>query len=144
MSKRDDERVAQILSQLKPAMARRDAGSSEPGSSLAFESPFEEMVHDRLLEHGYEVAMQVGQSGYRIDLAIVDPRNPARYILGVECDGAQYHSAKSTRERDVYRQRFLESKGWAIARIWSRDWWRDPEAEIEKIRRRVEYLTESQ
>ena len=143
VSKRDDERVEQILSQLKPAMARRDAGSSEPGSSLAFESPFEEMVHDRLLEHGYKVAMQVGQSGYRIDLAIVDPRNPARYILGIECDGAQYHSAKSTRERDVYRQRFLESKGWAIARIWSRDWWRDPEAEIEKIRRRVEDLAVS-
>lgn len=143
VSQRDYERVEQILSQLKPGMARRDAGSSESESSLTFESPFEEMVHDRLLEHGYEVATQVGQSGYRIDLAIVDPRNPARYILGVECDGAQYHSAKSTRERDVYRQQFLESKGWAIARIWSRDWWRDPEAEIEKIRRRVEDLSES-
>jgi very-short-patch-repair endonuclease len=26
-------------------------------------------------------------------------------------------------ERDVYRIKFLESRGWKIVRVWSRDWW---------------------
>lgn len=79
-------------------------------------------------------------SGYRIDMAVVHPNDTHRYILGIECDGAMYHSAPSARERDVYRQRFLESKGWTIARIWSRNWWKDPTVEIERIDQQLRYL----
>ena len=76
---------------------------------------------------------QIGCSGYRIDLAVIHPQESSRYILGIECDGAMYHSARSARERDIYRQRFLESKGWNITRIWSRNWWQNPEKEIIRI-----------
>ncbi|WP_332700211.1 DUF559 domain-containing protein, partial [Halalkalibacter lacteus] len=69
------------------------------------------------LHLGYKVDTQVGMSGYRIDLAIIHPNDPHRYILGVECDGAMYHSSKNAKERDVYRQRFLENRGWTIERI---------------------------
>lgn len=100
---------------------------------LSFDSPFESQVYEQLTNIGYKVDTQVGMSGYRIDLAIAHPSNPQKYILGIECDGAMYHSAPSAKERDVYRQRFLESKGWKIARIWSRNWWKDPNSEIEKI-----------
>ena len=136
VSKRDDDRVKQILSELNPALARRDAGDQQSGT-VYFDSDFEEQVYDGLRRHGYQVDTQVGQSGYRIDLAIIDPESPDRYVLGVECDGAQYHSAKSVRERDVHRQKFLERRGWTIHRIWSRDWWQNPEAEIEKIRAKI-------
>jgi very-short-patch-repair endonuclease len=44
-----------------------------------------------------------------------------------------YHSSPSAKERDVYRQRFLETKGWKITRIWSRNWWKNSNAKIEKI-----------
>src|SRR5690606_10456535 len=77
--------------------------------------------------------LQVGVSGYRIDLGVVDPDQPSRYLLGIECDGASYHSARSVRERDAYRQRFLEHRGWTIHRIWSRNWWRDKNREAEKV-----------
>ena len=103
---------------------------------LVFDSPFEEQVHEQLTNAGCKVDTQVGMSGYRIDLAVVHPDNPQKYILGVECDGAMYHSAPSAKERDVYRQRFLESKGWTITRIWSRNWWKDPASEIEKSTKR--------
>ena len=73
-------------------------------------------------------------SGYRIDLAIYD-REKSRYILGIECDGAAFHSSKSARERDIHRQNYLESRGWTIHRIWSKHWWRNPKAEIDKIDR---------
>ena len=71
--------------------------------------------------------------GYRVDLGVVDPAAEGRYLAGVECDGASYHSSASARERDKQRQEVLESKGWRILRIWSLDWWRDKEAEADRI-----------
>lgn len=100
---------------------------------LWFDSPFEEQVYTQLCNLGYKVDTQIGMSGYRIDMAVVHPNNPQKYILGVECDGAMFHSAASAKERDVYRQRFLESKGWKITRIWSRNWWKNSSVEIEKV-----------
>lgn len=110
---------------------------------LHFDSPFEEQVYKQLRNLGYVVTTQVGMSGYRIDMAIVDPEDSSRYILGVECDGAMYHSSQNAKERDVYRQRFLESRGWTIERIWSRNWWRNPVNEIERIDHRVKELLKS-
>ena len=99
---------------------------------IKYDSDFEAEVYDALVEKGYQVHTQVGVSGYRIDLAIYDSAK-SKYILGIECDGATYHSSKSARERDVHRQRYLESRGWKIARIWSYNWWSNPKKEIEKI-----------
>ncbi|MFS0658216.1 AAA domain-containing protein [Niallia alba] len=107
---------------------------------LHFDSPFEEQVYKQLRNLGYEVTTQVGMSGYRIDMAIVHPNDSSKYILGIECDGAMYHSTANAKERDIYRQRFLESRGWTIERIWSRNWWKTPSAEIERIDQKVKEL----
>ena len=90
-----------------------------------FESPFEESVHAFLTAKGYNVATQVGCSGYRIDLAVKHPKLSGIYVLGIECDGAMYHSSKTARERDRLRQSLLESMGWKLYRIWSTDWIKD-------------------
>jgi very-short-patch-repair endonuclease len=76
---------------------------------------------------------QVGCSGYRIDLAVVDPSAPGRYLLGIECDGATYHRAATARDRDKLRQLILEGLGWKLHRIWSTDWWHDANQEIDKL-----------
>lgn len=89
------------------------------------ESPFEDAVYEFLRNHGYEIRKQVGCAGFRIDLAVVDPSAPGRYLLAVECDGAKYHSAPVARDRDRLRQRVLENLGWRIHRIWSTDWYRN-------------------
>ncbi|GMV91668.1 MAG: DNA helicase [Candidatus Hydrogenedentota bacterium] len=90
------------------------------------DSPFEESVYEFLRANGHEVHKQVGCAGYRIDLAVVDPQHPGRYLLGVECDGYRYHRSVVARERDRLRQQILEDKGWSnrIHRIWSTDWYR--------------------
>jgi very-short-patch-repair endonuclease len=97
------------------------------------DSEFEQMVVDRLRKAGYEVHHQVGCSGYRIDIGVLDPAKPGRYLLGVECDGATYHRAATARDRDKLRQFILEGLGWKLYRIWSTDWWHDSEKEIEKL-----------
>ena len=65
-------------------------------------------------------------------LAVYDS-DLGRYIAGIECDGATYHSSKNARERDISRQRFLESRGWNILRIWSKNWWYNSKAEVNRI-----------
>jgi very-short-patch-repair endonuclease len=99
----------------------------------AEESPFEEEVSDLLRRRGYEVHTQVGCEGYRIDLAVLDTVHPGRYLLGIECDGATYHSASSARDRDKLRQRVLEDRGWRLHRIWSPDWWKDRDGEMQRL-----------
>lgn len=87
-----------------------------------FDSPFEKSVYNFLTDEGYIVEKQVGCAGYKIDLAIVDKDDANRYILGIECDGATYHSSPLARDRDRLRQEVLEGLGWKFHRIWSTDW----------------------
>jgi very-short-patch-repair endonuclease/flagellar biosynthesis GTPase FlhF len=103
-----------------------------------FDSPFEEAVCSALTEAGYEVAKQIGSAGFFIDLAVVDPEVPGRFIIGIECDGAAYHSARSARDRDRLRQAVLEGLGWKIHRIWSTDWFRHPEHELQRTIEAIE------
>jgi very-short-patch-repair endonuclease len=104
------------------------------------QSDFEVEVSRALRAHGYEVHPQVGVAGYYLDLAVVDANRPGRYILGIECDGATYHSARSARDRDRLRQEVLQRLGWQIHRIWSTDWFRDPRGETGRLVRRIEAL----
>lgn len=81
---------------------------------------------------------QYGASGYRIDFAIVHPDRPGELLLAVEADGASYHSSPTARDRDRLRQEVLEKRGWRFHRIWSTDWFRNPDAEITKVLGAVE------
>ncbi len=102
------------------------------------DSPFEEAVLRALEGAGHRVESQVGSAGFFIDLAVVDPEKPGRYLLGIECDGATYHSARSARDRDRLRQEVLEGLGWRIHRIWSTDWFRNPEKELKRAVEAIE------
>jgi very-short-patch-repair endonuclease len=104
----------------------------------AFESEFERTVAEQLRAAGHAVHSQIGCSGYRVDLAIVDPLSPGRFLLGIECDGATYHRAATARDRDKLRQLVLEGLGWTLHRIWSTDWWHDPEGEMAKLNAAIE------
>lgn len=105
------------------------------------DSYFELEVYDILKEAGYKVDMQVGCSGYRIDLAVKHPSKDT-YVLAIECDGATYHSGKTTRDRDRLRQEILERFGWKFYRIWSTDWFRNKVTEKRKLLVAVEKAIE--
>lgn len=98
-----------------------------------FDSPFEQEVCEELRRRGLEVRTQIGSGGYRVDLAIVDPDQPGRFLLGVECDGATYHASATARDRDRLRQEVLENLGWRLCRVWSTDWLRDRKAQVDRV-----------
>jgi very-short-patch-repair endonuclease len=84
---------------------------------------------------GYDVEAQVGCSGFRVDLGVKTPGKPGRFILGVECDGAAYHSTHTARDRDRLRQEVLETLGWRIYRVWSPAWIRRRASEVTKLKK---------
>jgi superfamily I DNA and RNA helicase and helicase subunits-like protein len=102
-------------------------GDGQKGEDYAptFDSSFEEDVYNVLINNGYRLRTQVGSSGYKIDIAVLHPEIDGRYILAIECDGAAYHSSRTARDRDILRQKILESQGWKFHRIWSTDWYHD-------------------
>ena len=116
--------------------------SANVGSVNEPESPFEEAVLGALRRRGHQVESQIGVSGYRIDLAICS-ENGARYDLGIECDGATYHSSPTARDRDWLRQQVLEGLGWRIHRVWSTAWIKSPETELAAIERALEQARET-
>jgi very-short-patch-repair endonuclease len=114
--------------------------TTERDTGRAPDSDFEVAVANALREEGFECVPQVGVAGFFIDIAVIDPGNPGRYLMGIECDGMTYHSAKSTRDRDRLRQSILERLGWKIRRIWSTDWFKNPKGELAPIIRELHEL----
>ena len=107
---------------------------------LKFDSPFEEDVYNTLAEKGYIIRTQVGCSGYRIDLGVVNKNRPGEFLLGIECDGASYHNSPTARDRDRLRQQVLERLGWRIHRIWSTDWFRNKPVQVRILIEKIEKL----
>lgn len=106
------------------------------------DSIFEEQVAKALQERGYQVHRQVGLAGFFIDLAVGDADRPGRYLLGIECDGAAYHSSRSARDRDRLRQSVLESHGWILHRVWSVDWFQRPAEQLDVMIAKIEAAKE--
>ena len=94
------------------------------------DSTFEEEVYQMLKDKGVDVDINLGIGRYSIALAV---KKNGRYVLGIECDEKLYQNSMSTRERDFHRQKYFESRGWRIHRIWSSNWWKNKEQEIAKI-----------
>lgn len=123
-----------------PAALEMELGSE----GLGTDSPFEDAVISSIRSWGYDVQPQVGVSGFRIDIGVKHPSSPGVFMLGVECDGAMYHSAQSARDRDRLRHGILVGLGWRIHHIWGTDWYRNRSTEEAKLRALLEHLeTES-
>jgi very-short-patch-repair endonuclease len=108
--------------------------SREAPKLLAEETnDFEDSVRRELELRGFKVDAQIGVGSFRIDLAVRDPKNPTGYAIGIECDGASYHSSRSARDRDILRQEILQAMGWKFYRIWSTEWFKNREAAVNML-----------
>lgn len=124
VSKGDEGEVSAVL-------ARLHQGDSKP-PSLTDISSIEEQMKERLEKLGYKVRTRLGNKNSRISLAIYDEESD-KYLVGVELDTDAFDSGAPLLERDVYKPRFMQSRGWTILRVWSRDWWISPSKVIKTI-----------
>ena len=96
-----------------------------PGAEKCAPTGIKKLICDCLAEHGYEFETDVGRSSYPIDIAVKDPGCPDRFMLGIECDGANYAEQRTVRDRDILRGDVLANLGWRVFRVWSVDWMYD-------------------
>ena len=132
---------------LKTFLAYAETGVLEDAageSGREIDSPFQSAVATKLRSQGYDIHEEVATGGKFIDLAVVDPEHPGRYILGIECDGASYHSSRwardrdRDRDRDRLREQHLRNLDWRLYRIWSTDWFHNPERELNRAVEAIE------
>ena len=124
VSNKKNKETQFILDSFKPSLPQTQA--DEVVNQLEYE------IKEALVKLGYSVETNLGNTDYKLSLAVYD-KTKDRYLLGIECDYAAFKSSDSILERDVYRNKFLESRGWSIMRVWSRDWWMNKEKVINSI-----------
>lgn len=112
--------------------SRTTGNSDEP--SIA------ELIAAGIRRLGYTVHTNIGCSGYKIDVGIVDETSPSEYLLGILCDGKNYRNTKTARDREIVQNNVLKQLGWNICRVWTLDWYESKEAVLGAIMQTVEQL----
>ena len=102
-----------------------------------------EQIADRLQRAGYPAMIQLGRSSFKVNLAVALPSAPDCYRLGILIDGETYRRTQTTRDREVGQPGVLGNLNWEVMRVWSPDWFRQPDLVIERILTRLNSLPES-
>lgn len=120
-----------------------------------FDSPLTQQLYEKLTDYyadqlgksikiysevGWHLLIPTGEGidanernvGFRIDLGIFSTKHK-KFVLGIEMDGAMYHSGFDKEQSDYNRQKVLEEKGWELYRIWSTNWLDDTEREFSRL-----------
>lgn len=97
-----------------------------------------DVIAAELRKQGYEVDTKVGSSSFRIDVAVVDPADKGRYLLGILCDGDSYFNSQTARDREISQPGILHMLGWKLVKVWSVDWWNNKQNVIQIIANAVE------
>ena len=59
-------------------------------------------------------------------------------MIGIECDGATYHSSHVARDRDLLREEILQAMGWRLYRIWSTEWFQNRDMAVKLMLNNIE------
>lgn len=113
---------------------RRDSGCEFDAPALA--------VQRALEQRGWRCSVNLGVSGYRVDIAVHHPEQPDVMLAGIVLDGPGYAAAHTARDRDVLRGSVMNMLGWRMLRLWLLDWWRNPQACLDAVDARLrEWVT---
>lgn len=115
----------------------RNVINSSDNSLSETSASIENIIADKLRSLGYTVHTDIGCSGYKIDIGIVDTLNESNYQLGIICDGKNYKRTKTARDREIVQNNVLKALGWNICRIWTMDWWEKPDEVIASIQEAI-------
>jgi hypothetical protein len=91
-------------------------------------------IANDLKERGFECEYDVGVSDFKIDVAVVDPKNKDRYILAIMCDGRNANNIGSVRDRMSMNVNILKKLGWNVYYLWTVSYLNNSKREVQKIK----------
>lgn len=130
--------VAGLRSFLEYAERGREALNYNTATSARTDDNVILDIAGELSKAGYHVHANIGCSGYRIDIGVIDSKNSSRYCLGILCDGYNSRSTRTIRDREVVQTGVLTALGWKILRVWTMDWWYDRGKTLSRIIEAIE------
>ena len=89
-----------------------------------------ESICTALAAEGYSADTDIGKSGFKVDVGVIDPDDPESYCLGILIDGSSVNTGASASTREIEQPAMLRSLGWNVIKIWSLEWWEDPKKVI--------------
>ncbi len=122
-----------LRSYIEFAIKGSSALSTRREEALENRDDFCDCIYDFLISKGFKISRNIGCSDYKIDLAVEHPKGNGTFVVGIECDGENYASARTARERDHLRPQILKNMGWNMYRIWSSAWIKNPKDEQERL-----------
>lgn len=90
-------------------------------------------ICDALRNEGLAADTNIGKSGFKVDIGVVDPDDEGSYCLGILIDGSSALTNSSVTTREIEQPSTLRSLGWSVLKVWSMDWWEDPDKVIAGI-----------
>ncbi len=97
-------------------------------SSLTQNAPYEaisESVAKALREKGYMVDIGVGDSAFRLNLAVTDQLNTDEYLLGIMIEGEKDNDYELVDKLQI-QPSVLKGLGWRTMRVYAIDWVNSP------------------
>lgn len=110
-----------------PGAATQKGGKEAEGAGIL------QSVCRIIRENGFQCEPMVGHSDFHVDLAVIDPYEPTKYLMGILLDGDGYRKTRNTRDREVAQISVLRNLGWTLHRIWTIDWWDNRDREIQRL-----------
>lgn len=117
------------------------SGTIKPESMLTSNAQVKTLAQDvaeAINQRGYETTTGVGRSQFKVDVAVIDPSNPERYLLGILIDGRERYSTCIARDRELSQPQVLQGLGWKVFRLWAVDWMMHRERVITELKKAIE------
>lgn len=93
------------------------SGNNNQNNTPNFESHYEKILYEALLEKGIQTIPQYSIDQYRLDLAYVN----SNIKIDIEVDGKEFHTdwSGAVLKKDVIRNMRLQKLGWKVLRFWA-------------------------
>ncbi len=142
LSRSDSKGVKGLKAFLEYAERGRDTLAIDSSDVSGNKNGIGELIAKDLKDRGILCDYNIGVSDFKIDVAVVDPRNKDKYILAVICDSENACKLKGVKDRVAMQTKVLKKLGWNTYQLWTVNYFNNPKREVTKIKDFVSALTE--
>lgn len=142
LNRTDSKGVAGLKAFLEYAERGREMLAISSADITSTRGGIGELVAAELRDKGILCDYNLGVSDFKIDVAVVDPRNKDKYILAIICDSESSCKLKGVKDRVAMQTKILKKLGWNTYQLWTVNFFNNTRREITKIKDVITTLTE--